>query len=388
MGMKSGSIKLFKVFGIRVGVDMSWFVILFLAIFWLSGVFKSLLGGQGSTAYLTAVATALLFFASLLAHEMGHALVAKRSGIAVPSIDLWMLGGMARMEREPDSPGQEFKIAIAGPIVSLLVAFVCLLIGAGLEGTKAVVNTAELNGNAPVTPAFLALSFVATMNIVIFVFNLIPAWPLDGGRVARAIAWKITGSEVKGTLFAARLGRGFGWILAAYGLWEILNGSLSGIWWLMLAFFIGQAARSTMVQTKVHAKIGDRTVMDLMDTHPVSLPANVDVVEAESDWFTRFGWSWFPVIDDQARFVGIVREEAVRDAAENPGLGEPPRVADVMDRTAVSSWAIDEMTKVESLLSSEPLARNGALMAVDDAGVLRGVITVEQVRAALQDRSE
>jgi len=388
MGGKSGSIKLFKAFGIRVGVDLSWFVILFIAIFWLSGVFKDLLGGQETTAYLTAVATALLFFGSLLAHEMGHAVMAKRAGIQVPRIDLWMLGGMARMDREPDTPGQELKIAVAGPIVSLAVAFVCLAIGAGLEGTKAVLDTAELKGNSPVTPVFLALSFVATMNIVIFVFNLIPAWPLDGGRIARALAWKFTGSKTRGTIISAKLGRGFSWVLAALGLFEIINGSLGGLWWLMLAFFIGQAARGALVQTNVASMLGERTVMDLMDRHPVTLPSDVDVVRADEEWFTRYGWSWFPVVEESGRFIGIVREDEVRSAAANPGLGIPQLVGDVMDRSSAMDWSIDESTKIEELLSSEPLGTNGALMAVDEHGVLQGVITVEQVRAALRDPQE
>lgn len=388
MGGKSGSIKLFKAFGIRVGVDVSWFVILFIAIFWLSGVFKDLLGGKEMTAYLTAVATALLFFGSLLAHEMGHAVMAKRAGIQVPRIDLWMLGGMARMDREPDTPGQELKIAVAGPAVSLLVAFVCLAIGAGLEGTKAVIDTAELKGTSPVTPVFLALSFVATMNIVIFIFNLIPAWPLDGGRVARALAWKFTGSKTRGTIISAKLGRGFAWILAALGMFEIINGSLGGLWWLMLAFFIGQAARGALIQTQVTSQLGDRTVMDLMDRHPVTLPGEIDVVRASDEWFTRYGWSWFPVVDEFGRFAGIAREDKVREAAENPGLGAPQPVGDLVEPGSGMEWSIDETTKLEALLSSESLSVNGALMAVDEHGVLQGVITVEQVRAALRERQE
>ena len=388
MGGKSGSIKLFKAFGIRVGVDVSWFVILFIAIFWLSGVFKDLLGGQEMTAYLTAVATALLFFGSLLAHEMGHAVMAKRAGIQVPRIDLWMLGGMARMDREPDTPGQELKIAIAGPAVSLLVAFACLAIGASLEGTKAVLDTAELKGTSPVTPVFLALSFVATMNIVIFIFNLIPAWPLDGGRVARALAWKFTGSKTRGTIISAKLGRGFAWILAALGIFEIINGSLGGLWWLMLAFFIGQAARGALIQTQVTSRLGERTVMDLMDRHPVTLPGDVDAARADEEWFTRYGWSWFAVVDEFGRFIGIAREDKVRPAAENPGLGGPPLVRDLVEPGSGMDWAVDETAKVDSLLSSEPLSVNGALMAVDEHGVLQGVITVEQVRAALRERQE
>jgi Zn-dependent protease len=324
----------------------------------------------------------------LLLHELGHAAIAKRAGIEVPSIDLWMLGGMARMDREPETPGEELKIALAGPAVTLLIAFVCLAVGAGLEGTNAVVNAAELKGTIPVTPVFLALSFVATMNIVIFVFNLIPAWPLDGGRVARALAWKFTGSKARGTVISAKLGRGFSWILAALGIFQVINGDLGGLWWLMLAFFIGQAARGALLQTQVTSRLGQRTVMDLMDRHPVTLPGDVDVARADEEWFTRYGWSWFPVVDEFGRFIGIAREDQVRPAAENPGLGAPPLVRDVVDQGSAMEWSIDETALVESLLSSEPLSVNGALMAVDDHGILQGVVTVEQVRAALRDQQE
>jgi predicted transcriptional regulator len=128
--------------------------------------------------------------------------------------------------------------------------------------------------------------------------------------------------------------------------------------------------------------------MDLMDRHPVTLPSDVDVVRADEEWFTRYGWSWFPVVEESGRFIGIVREDEVRSAAANPGLGIPQLVGDVMDRSSAMDWSIDESTKIEELLSSEPLGTNGALMAVDEHGVLQGVITVEQVRAALRDPQE
>jgi len=157
---------------------------------------------------------------------------------------------------------------------------------------------------------------------------------------------------------------------------------------LMLAFFIGQAARGALVQTQVTSMLGDRTVMDLMDRHPVTLPSNVDVVRADEEWFTRYGWSWFPVVDELGRFIGIAREDQVRPAAASPGLGTPQLVADVIDKTSATDWSVAESTRIEELLSSEPLSVNGALMAIDEQGVLQGVITVEQVRAALRDVQE
>lgn len=382
--MGGRSFRLFTVAGIRIGVDFSWFIVLFLAIFWLSSAFKVMLDDNGTVAYVTAVVTALLFFGSLLLHELGHAVVARRSGIAVPRIDLWMLGGMARMEREPNTPGEEFRIAVAGPVVSLFVAIACIAAGIALEGRDTLMKTVELSETVRVTPEFLALSVLATMNFVIFIFNLLPAWPLDGGRIARAIAWKATGSRTRATLVSARLGRGLAWLMGAWGVWQVLAGNLGGIWWLMLAFFIGQAAKGAVLQSQMTERIGDRRVMDLMDRHPVTLPAEVDASRADEEWFRRYGWSWFPVVDSAGRFIGIAHEEQVREAVERPGLGEPPDISDLVDRTIAADWTVAETEPIEMLVEHASLIRNGALMAVDEAGVLQGVITVEQVRAALQ----
>ena len=387
MNGRSKTYKLFTIAGIRVGVDFSWFVVLFLAIFWLSNAFKIMLGGSDTVAYLTAVVTALLFFGSLLLHELGHAAVAKRAGIEVPSIDLWMLGGMARMKTEPATPGEEFLISAAGPAVSLLTAIVCIALGIAVGGTDTVWKTIGLSDQVRVTPQFLALSVLATMNLVIFVFNLLPAWPLDGGRIARAIAWKVTGSKARATVFSANLGRLLAWALAIWGIWEVVGGNLGGLWWLMLAFFIGQSARGAMMQSKISERVQGRTVMQLMDRHPVTLPSGTTADRAADEWFERYGWSWFPVVDPSGRFIGIAHEEAVREAAELPGLGAPAEVASLVDPATSDGWAVSEMEPIENLLGNGPLARNGALMAVDDDGILQGVITVEQVYAALNDRS-
>ena len=387
MNGRSKTYKLFTIAGIRVGVDFSWFVVLFLAIFWLSNAFKIMLGGSDTVAYATAVITALLFFGSLLLHELGHAAIAKRAGIEVPSIDLWMLGGMARMKSEPATPGEEFRIAAAGPAVSLLTAVVCVGLGMAVGGADTVLKTIGLSDQVRVTPQFLVLSVLATMNLVIFVFNLLPAWPLDGGRIARAIAWKATGSKVRATVFSANLGRLLAWALAIWGIWEVVGGNLGGLWWLMLAFFIGQSARGAMMQSKISERVQGRTVMQLMDRHPVTLPSDTTVDTAAEEWFERYGWSWFPVVDPAGRFMGIADEEKIREAAELPGLGVPAEVASLIDPATMDGWSISEMEPIENLLGNGPLARNGALMAVDDDGVLCGVITVEQVYAALNDRS-
>jgi CBS domain-containing protein len=254
-------------------------------------------------------------------------------------------------------------------------------------GSDTVLKTIGLSDQVRVTPQFLVLSVLATMNLVIFVFNLLPAWPLDGGRIARAIAWKATGSKVRATVFSANLGRLLSWALAIWGIWEVVGGNMGGLWWLMLAFFIGQSARGAMMQSKISERVQGRTVMELMDRHPVTLPSDTTVDKAADEWFERYGWSWFPVVDPAGRFIGIAHEEKIREAAEMPGLGVPVEVASLIDPATSDGWSVSEMEPIENLLGNGPLARNGALMAVDDDGVLCGVITVEQVYAALNDRS-
>ena len=383
---RGGTIKLFTLFGIRIGVDLSWFLILFLAIFWLSQSFRTVLGSSDTTAFGTAVATALLFFASLVMHELGHAWAARRAGIRVPQIDLWLLGGMARMERDSRTPGEEFKISAAGPAVSLLLAAGCFALGVGLEGYGRFTDAATLRATGDVTPVQLALSFLVTMNLVIFLFNLVPAFPLDGGRIARVIAWRVTGDRGRATRFSGRLGQLFAWLMAAWGLYEVLRGDLGGLWWLLLAFFVGQAARGAVEQTRFAEQIDGVTVADIMDQHPVSVPADLPVIRAEDEFFLRYRWSWFPVVDALGRFVGLAQEERVRGAAK--AGDQTVTVGDVMDAEATGDWRVDVEAPLEALLGSESLRRHGALMAVDGDGVLRGVVNVDQVRRALRSAGD
>lgn len=378
-----GSIQLARVFGIRIGVTTSWFLVLFFFIFVLSGSFRDTLDSSDTVAYLTAVASALLFFGSLLAHEFGHALTARRLGIETTGIDLWFFGGVAKMERDADSPGTEFKIAAAGPLISLIVVVACVVAGIALAGQEEFWDAVTLDPGADVTPGLLLVSWLGTINAAVFVFNLLPAFPLDGGRIVRAIAWKITGDRLKATRASAVLGQVFSWILIGLGLAEILfaGATLSGVWLMVLGWFLGQAARGAVAQTAFSERLGGVTVADIMDSEPVTIPASSSAARALDEWFLRYRWPWFPVVDESGRFVGIVDQERVTDA-ERAGEGQRP-VGELMEPDA-GDWRIGADATLESLLGSEPLRRTGALFAVDGDGRLRGVVTIEQVRRALQ----
>jgi Zn-dependent protease len=377
-----GSIQLARVFGIRIGVDVSWFFVLFFFIFILSGDFRDTLNSSDTVAYVTAVASALLFFVSLVLHELGHALVARRKGIAIAGIDLWFFGGVAKMSQDTDSPGTEFKVAIAGPLVTLVIVGICAGAGVLLGGAHDFKAAVALDRKADITPGLLLLSWLALINAALFVFNLVPAFPLDGGRIARAIAWRITGDRVRATRFSAGLGQAFSYLLIGLGIAELLFGALwGGVWFIFLGLFLGQAARGAVAQTVFAERIGGVTVADIMDRDPVSIPAALPLERAQDEYFLRYRWPWFPVVDGDGRFVGVLRQERM-DPAEHPAPHGDRVVSQVMDADA-GDWRIGQDASLEAVLGSEGLRRIGALMAVDPNGVLRGVVTIDQVRRAL-----
>lgn len=383
MFRRSGSIKLVDAFGIRIGVDLSWFLILFVLIYLLSGPFRSTLHSSDGVAYLTTVASVLLLFASLIVHELGHALVARREGVEVKRIDLFLFGGITQMSRDSTNPGEEFRIAAAGPAATLAVIVLCLIIDLLVVGPHRLLDAALLKSNVKVTPVLLCMSWLLVMNVIVFVFNLLPAFPLDGGRIARAIVWRLTGDQIRATRVSARLGQGFGWLLGAAGIVLLIAlRDVTGIWFAAMGYLIAQAARGTLAQTAITQRVADVLVSDIMDREPVAVPADTPVTEVLDTYFLRYGWAWFPVVDREGHFVGIVRQERV-EAARDGGEGWLTVGAVVEDGSA-GSWLVDENRPLNELLNSEPLGRLGALMAVDRDGTLRGVITIEHVRRALQ----
>jgi Zn-dependent protease len=379
---RSRSIKLMDIFGFRIGVDASWFLILFLLIFVLSGPFRATLHSSDAVAYTTTVVSVLLLFASLIVHELGHALVARRLGIGVKRIDLFLFGGLTQMSRDAQSPGEDFKIAVAGPLATLGVILVCLGIDVALVGTHRLYHAVLLESDITITPVLLCLSWLVPMNILLLIFNIVPAFPLDGGRIARSVVWRVTGEKAKGTRAAAKLGQGFAIILAGIGLWGLLSlGSLSWLWLMALAYLLYQSARAAIVQSAFNERIEGVRVADIMDQHPVAIPETTAVSQALDDYFLRYGWEWFPVVNESGRFVGIVRRERVQasvDSSENWLT-----VASLLDSEEAAGWRVDADRPIADLLASESLGRLGALMAVDGDGVLRGVVTVDQVRRAL-----
>jgi Zn-dependent protease/CBS domain-containing protein len=379
-----------RIFGIRIGVDWSWFLALFLFIYWLTDYYQAALpNSDDGTAFALATISTLLFFLSILLHELGHAVVAIRNGIAIAGIDLWLFGGVAKMSQETQSPGVEFRVAAAGPAVTVVIAIFCTLLGmAAAGGPEEFWNAMAFDAEGSAGGFVAMMSYLTSINVLLLLFNLIPAFPLDGGRIARAVAWRVTGDRNRATRFAARIGIAFGWALMALGLVLIVvdgqRAAFDAVWFIALGWLLAQGARGAIAQAAFSDRLAGITVADIMDAEPVTIPAGLPIERAYDDFFRRYqGWEWFAVVDEDGRYAGLAHRAAVEHAAleEHGAL----TVRDVAALEAAEGQ-VPADTPLEQLLASEPLRRLGALMAVDRDGRLRGVVTFEQVSRALRTR--
>ncbi|MCW3069951.1 MAG: site-2 protease family protein [Solirubrobacterales bacterium] len=377
-----GNLQLARIFGIRIGVSVSWFVVLFFLIYWLSQVyFHEMVAASQTTDYLIAVAGALGYFASLVLHELGHALAARRAGIPIVGINLWFFGGLSQMGREPESAREELKIAAAGPAVTLLLLAICVGVGTALQSGGHFTDVALARPGFTTTPALALVGWLGFINAMLFVFNIVPAFPLDGGRIARALIWWRTGDRNRATLIAGRSGQGFAVLLGLAGVAAFAgSGSSLGLLTLVLAFFLYQAAGAAVMQGAIGRRIKDITVADIMDREPVTIPADETLLDAQERFFQQHHRPWFAVVDPARHFLGVVRQQRVEAeiAAGRPALP----VGEVLEQDLPVE--IGEEAPLESLLGSEGLGRLGAMVAVDSDGVLRGVVTLAQVSQALR----
>ena len=379
--MGGRSIQLARVFGIRVGVHPSWFVVLFLII-WFQARSYGAAFPDDNLAFALATASALLFFASVVLHELGHGVVAVRNGIAIDGIDLWLLGGVAKMGRDAPSPGVEFRVAAAGPAVTAAIALACYAGAAGLVGPERVLLAALA---VPGTSAVASiLAYLAVINVMLLVLNLLPGFPLDGGRIVRAIAWWRTGDRSRATRIAALLGRAFSLVLFVLGLYLAFfqDALVSGLWLAIIGLFLGQSARAAVAQSRVTERIEGLRVADVMDSEPVAVRGDARLDRALEEFFLRYRWPWFPVVDADDRLLGLVRREQLDDVPE-PELGERT-VAEVMTVEGADGFRVEAEEPLESVLGAEGMRRLGAMLVVDRDGVLRGVVTRTRVSRALR----
>jgi Zn-dependent protease/CBS domain-containing protein len=355
--------------GIQVGLNWSWIVVFALIVWTLySGIFPETNPGLGSTTYgVMAVVAAFLFFLSLLLHEFGHALVARREGMEIDGITLWLFGGVARFRGMFPSAGAEFRIAIAGPLVSLAlgVAFVGLAWLAGLPDSADGV-----------------LAWLGYINLVLLVFNLLPALPLDGGRVLRSALWGARGSFAWATRVAAAIGRGFGYLFIAAGVFLfIFEGAFSGAWLAFMGWFLLMAAGSEDRYLATRQALGGLRVRDLMVREPVTARPDTTLGEFMDDLVWNRRYTTYPVVAD-GRALGLLPFRCV--AAVPRREWDERRVRDCMlprDRVPVLA-AEDELIDAAGDLSESDVRRALVL----DGERLVGLLSLTDVARALELR--
>ena len=366
------SISLGRIAGINVGINASVFLILAILVGGLAtGQLPAAFPGHSVAAYvIAAIIAALLFLASLLAHELAHSLVARRNGIEVDSIVLWLLGGVAQLRGEPKTPGADFRIAVVGPLTSLALAF-----GFGLGA----LGVAQL-GTGGLT--FGVLAYLAATNAMLAIFNLIPAAPLDGGRVLRAALWRWRGDRQKAAVNAARAGRFFGFALIALGVLQVVTGSgLNGIWLALIGWFVVSAATAEEQQARLGTRLAGLTVGQVMAAGPTVLDGNLTVADFVSRLALTHPFSTYPLVDPEGRLTGLVTLNRVR--AVPPELRATTRLGEIACAPAEVPIARPEDPLVELLDRMQGCA-DGRAVVVDDAGRVVGVVSSSDVARALE----
>ncbi|MHC4250841.1 MAG: site-2 protease family protein, partial [Planctomycetota bacterium] len=283
------SVRLFRIFGFSVKIDLSWFIILVLITWSLAeGLFPLVYEDlPRATLWLMGLAGALGLFASIVFHELAHSLVARRYGLAIRGITLFVFGGVSEMEEEPASAGAEFMMAIAGPLSSLV-----------LSGTFYGLSVLGMRVGVP-GPVIGVAAYVAIMNFVLAVFNLLPGFPLDGGRVLRSILWYWKGDLRWATGVAAGVGKGFGLALVALGVMNLVLGSLvAGMWWLLIGLFLRSAAEKSYRQLVVRQELEGKTVRRFMDAQPVKVVPWATVDTLIRDYAYKHHQRMFPVAEN------------------------------------------------------------------------------------------
>ncbi len=367
--MPGRSFRIARIAGIPVGVSPWWLVIVALITWSLGASYfpETVHNISPAASYALGLASALLLFASILAHEFGHALVARRHGIEVEEIDLWLLGGVSRMRGEAHDPDDELRYALAGPAVTAAIA-ACFGAAALLlpSSTPAVVR--------------VLVEYQALVNGLILVFNLLPAFPLDGGRVLRSLLWRRSGDLARSTETAASVGRWFGYVMIALGGLEFLSGVPAGLWLALIGFFVAIAAGAQAMGAQVQTALSGVHARELMSTPVVSIPGRTSAAQAAAEWFVPHRYTSFPVLDDRGRAIGLVSVTQI----ETLGRHRRPerRVEEIADRDPDLLVAGDE--DVALLLTRPAFARVGRAVVIDELGRPVGLVSITDVQRTLR----
>jgi len=370
MQVREGGIRIARAFGIPIYVHFSW-VVVFALIAWTlaTGYFPEREPNLPVTSYWArGLVASLLFFASILLHELGHSVVALRNGLAIHSITLFIFGGVARLETDPKDGGIEFRMAAAGPVVSLALAL--LFYGAGSlsflgAGTRAVTR------------------YLAMINVVVAVFNLVPAFPLDGGRLLRGLLWARIG-RVRATRAAATAGTMFAYFLILAGAFSLLRGAgVAGVWYILIGWFLKDAALNAYRQVRLDEDLAGVTVGDAMVREVATIPGDISIADAAREYFMRTGYGSYPVVRSE-KVVGVLSlPDVLKMSAEE------------RENTSVQGAMIplrDDLVAAPGDPVLEALARLahstvGRLLVMED-GRLVGVLSARAVLRQLKLRQE
>lgn len=364
----NGSFRVGNLFGIPFFINQSWFLILALVTFSYATDFLAL---GGILPWVMGLLVALLLFASVLAHELGHSFAAIQQGIEVQSITLFLFGGLASLDRESKTPGQAFWVAIAGPAVSLL-----------LFGAFTALHTLPLP-----TPFPDIFQLLASINLVLALFNLIPGLPLDGGNVLKAIVWQVTGNPYKGVVFASRVGQAIGWLAIFLGLLPVLAfGMVNGLWTALIGWFLLQNAGRSAQSATIQQKLSDLTAQDAVTPNSPIVSADLSLREFANNFIIgQKEWRQFLVTDGEGKLIGTIAADDLRHVSTS----EWPTV-DVRELTKpVESLATvrsnQSLLEVVTLLEEKQLAE---LPVVGENGAIVGILEKASVIRLLQNDTQ
>ncbi len=369
----NGTIRIGNLFGIPFYIHPSWFLVLGLVTWsYGSGLAAQFPYLGGGLALLLGLMTALLLFSSVVAHELGHSFVAIRQGIDVKSITLFIFGGLASLEKESKTPAEAFWVAIAGPVVSLLLFGIFTAIG---------FSTTPSGSFAAI------LAVLASVNLSLALFNLIPGLPLDGGNILKAIVWKITGNPYKGVVFASRVGQIFGWVAVASGLLPLLLfGSFANFWNLLIGFFLLQNAGNASRSATLQEQLTGLTAADAITPDSPIVKANLSLREfADEQIFSGQNYRRFLVTDDNGQLVGAVSVDNIRSIPTV--LWSETLIREVMRPIEVSNTVESDrpLLDVVQLLEQQKLS---ALAVIRDNGVLVGILEKTSIINLLRQKMQ
>jgi Zn-dependent protease/predicted transcriptional regulator len=299
------SIRLGRLFGIEIGLHYSWFLIALLITLSLTNEFRTTHADWSDViVWATSIMTALLFFAALLAHEMSHALVARSHGLATKAITLFALGGVAQIEKEPEDAKTEFWVGIVGPISSALIGTVCLGL-AWASGWRA--------GATPATPVLAMLVWLGYINLMLAAFNMIPGFPLDGGRILRALIWWRNRDGVRSTMLAARVGQAVALLFISLGIFRFFAGAgFGGLWIAFIGWFLLQAAGASFSSVSLTSTLKNVHVSDVMDRSCTVVDGNLNVQQFVEEHLLRSGRRCF-VVEQQGQVAGLVTPHEIKE---------------------------------------------------------------------------